>query len=269
MSNTNRRTRQAGSVSMALLLSLLTGCEALPKLRPLPSSVLTGAGAGNNSIILARVDCRTPLPPNSMGVSIYTGQLPGVFTVELVLGDAASSGLPKWVDSRKDFIVLSSQPLTEGWIMMIKPPGYYYLYMTGLVQGAGRNFSKVAPGGRYRHDPIGFDILIDPQNGIADSRMAPRELVMSIYDLAEPRKPNFRIEVPPGKPLIYAGTFHVDCPSPVAVFNADVESATAVVEDQSEAAAAVARREFPSLPPPVTRLAVQHSGPILLGVPAP
>ena len=73
MSNTKQRIRQAVSLSIALLLPLLTGCEILPKLQPLPSNVLTPAAIGNNSIILARMDCRLPLPPQSPSSFLYGG----------------------------------------------------------------------------------------------------------------------------------------------------------------------------------------------------
>ncbi len=76
-----------------------------------------------------------------------------------------------------------------------------------------------------------------------------------------------RIELPPKVPLLYVGTFHVDCPTYEFGRRVHVRSARAAVEDETDAAAGVARREFPSLPLPVTRLAVRQSGPILLGVP--
>ena len=48
---------------------------------------------------------------------------------------------------------------------------------------------------------------------------------------------------------------------------ASLTQAASEVSVDRETATAVARREFPSLPAPVTRLAVPHTGPFLLGVP--
>ena len=269
MPNSSRRIVQSGSVSVViLLLPLLSGCAITnQQLQPLSVNELTMAQSGNNSVVLARADCRAPV---SSGRA-RAGQLPSVSdSLWLVLGDAASAGLPRWVDSTKDFHILSKQALADGWIALVKPPGNYYLYLVGVVSVAvATSYPNAPPGGRYAHRSLdnGPYAWSDPLNGIADSRTAPSELLMSIENSAEPRKPTLRIEVPPGEPVIYAGSFHIDCPSDQSIVW--VESATAVVEDQRDAAAAIARRDLQSLPPAVTRLAVQHSGPILLGVPTP
>ena len=49
----------------------------------------------------------------------------------------------------------------------------------------------------------------------------------------------------------------------------DFNQAATIVADEAETAVQTARRDLPSLPPPVTRLAVLHTGPILLDVPPP
>jgi hypothetical protein len=92
------------------------------------------------------------------------------------------------------------------------------------------------------------------------------------YNDPEPA-PRWRIEVPPGTPVIYAGTFHFWGRSGYVLFEGrrivETNYAATKIDDETELAVQTARRDLPSLPPPVTRLAVLHSGPILLGVPPP
>lgn len=83
--------------------------------------------------------------------------------------------------------------------------------------------------------------------------------------------PPWRIEVPPGVPVIYAGTLHLSGLTKhiwlqgMRIVN--IDQAATTVEDETEAAVQTARRDLSALPPPVTRLAVGHTGPLLPRVP--
>ncbi len=227
---------QRGSWPVVLLLLLLAGCAG--RLQPVSPDQLTMAQPGGNAIILAQFRCRAPPSPLWFpGLLTRESQIPDLGTVELVLGDGFSGGLPKWADSRKDFHHLSSRALAEGWIALLKPPGYYYLYVVAL---AGPSVTMTTALGGLSKEPS-FKI-----------------------------NPVFRIEAPPGANVIYAGSFRIDCPGWGDFYNGPtILFLPAAIEDQHQAAADVARREMPSQPPPVTRLAERHHGPLLFGVPAP
>lgn len=115
----------------------------------------------------------------------------------------------------------------EGWIALVLSPGYYYLVF-------GKNLGA--------NTPLHADSL-----------------------------PRWRIEVPPGAAVIYAGTFRLKATTGYVllvgrrILSFDQEATT--IEDERETALETAGRDLPSLPPPVARLAVRHSGPILLGLP--
>ncbi len=79
--------------------------------------------------------------------------------------------------------------------------------------------------------------------------------------------PQWRIEVPSGVPLVYAGTFRLsDVTDWLSTDRLD-QAATRIASE-TEVAIEFARRDLPSLPPPVARPAVRHTGPYLLGIPA-
>jgi hypothetical protein len=82
---------------------------------------------------------------------------------------------------------------------------------------------------------------------------------------------HWRIEVPPGAPVIYGGTFRFSARTEHLWLQGDriakIDQAATTVEDESARAVEAARRDLSALPPPVTRLAVRHAGPILPGVP--
>jgi hypothetical protein len=153
--------------------------------------------------------------------------------LQLGIGDFESGGEPRdattvdLLHPSQYYRFFSKEAQTEGWTVLIRPPGYYYL--------------------TFR---------------------APGTLRQSL--------PRWRVEVPPGTALVYVGTFHLTgttevplcCGSERSLFTGIDQTATQI-EDESDAAAQRARRDLPSLPPPLTRLAVLHSGPTLLGVPAP
>jgi hypothetical protein len=192
---------------------------------------------------LARVDCATSVgqaPPITL-----QRQFPDLATIGLVLGDSDSAGAPRWGDSRTDFLLLSQEASARGWFVLIKPPGYYYVHFVQLGLEIANNRQGLPPGGETK-TLLGPRVW-DPLGG----------------------QPALRIELPPKVPLSYVGTFHIACPTYDSAEKFLVRSTTAAVEDETEAAAALARREFPSLPQPVTRLARPQTGPILLGVPAP
>ena len=245
MQNPNAALRLRG-IAPILLLICLAGCEsAYLQLRTVPPDQLASVQNGTTAVALARVDCArsvergTMLVPDSWRVP---PQLPSAETIEIELGDSDSGGAPRWSDSRKDFHILSKDAAAQGWFVLIEPPGYYYLHFVGLWMGAGANLNGWATG----KEPTYVSPVSDPLAG----------------------RPTLRIELPPKVSLLYVGTFHVDCPTYEFGRRVPVRSTRAAVEDETAAAMGVARRELPSLPPPVTRLAVQQSGPILLGVPA-
>lgn len=130
---------------------------------------------------------------------------------------------------RREVRILSVEARNQGWLMLNLPPGYYYLVIARAIFGP--NYAESAP--------------------------------------------RWRIKVPRGAPVIYAGTFHLSATTAHELFDwhrisiAEIDDAATTVEDETEPAVQTARRDLPGLPPPVTRLAVLHTGPILLGVPPP
>ncbi len=91
------------------------------------------------------------------------------------------------------------------------------------------------------------------------------------YAGAFPSLPRWRIEVPPGLPLIYAGSIQMRGISERMMFGETlitrVDQEATVVRDETPWAREAAARDMPDLGAPVTRLAVLHAGPILLGTP--
>jgi hypothetical protein len=79
-----------------------------------------------------------------------------------------------------------------------------------------------------------------------------------------PGDPEFRIEVPAGMAVVYAGTIHF---AVTKSWPGPIDKQATRIEDESPLAKDVAARDLPLLPPPVTRLAVRNTGPRLLGVP--
>ncbi len=83
--------------------------------------------------------------------------------------------------------------------------------------------------------------------------------------------PRWRIAVPPGVRLLYAGTFRMRAQAIGLLFGGvligQLDQAATVVEADTAWALRLAERDLPGLGPPVTRLAVRHAGPVLLGMP--
>jgi len=116
----------------------------------------------------------------------------------------------------------------DGWFMLVRPPGYYYF----TPQRPEDSANILVTAGRHR--PV---IL-------------------------------WRIEVPAGVPVMYAGTIVITERSDPGIFDRLWTGIDATnIRDDSAAAARLVARDLPGLPPPVTRLAVRHTGPIRLGVP--
>jgi hypothetical protein len=127
-------------------------------------------------------------------------------------------------------------------------------------------------GAKYRARYLSADALA---NGWVILFLAPGYYYVAVHtietDGGEPcGGPLWRLEIPSGAPVVYVGSFSLS----------GVESGglgmrwlrllypdATHIEDQSNIAVEVSRHEFPSLPPPVTRLAVSHSGTFLLGIP--
>lgn len=112
------------SLLAALLCLLLAGCETKPPLQSLPPDAATQAQPGGNSVILAQFNCRTPQPIGFLDRPEYSpaSQIPALWNMEFVLGDASSAGMPNSADSRKDFHSVSAPALAGGWLALHNPP---------------------------------------------------------------------------------------------------------------------------------------------------
>lgn len=146
----------------------------------------------------------------------------------LALGDFDSAGVPTRRVIAARFA--SEAAREEGALVLFLPPGYDYL----AFQGA------------RRADAFSYD---------ASFRRAPR----------------WRIAVPAGERVIYAGSVRLRARAITRLFGdvviGAIDHAATVVEDDAAWARMAAARDLPGLPPPVTRLAVPHAGPVLLGLP--
>ncbi|WP_291298287.1 hypothetical protein [Elioraea sp.] len=146
----------------------------------------------------------------------------------LARGDFDSGGVPEGRIIAARFP--SEAARRDGALVLLLAPGYHYL----AIQGARRTGALA-----YQ---AGF-------------RAVPR----------------WRIAIPERVPLIYAGTFQIRANAIDLMFGdvviGAVDQAAMVVEDDTGWARMAAARDLPGLPPPVTRLAVRHAGPVLLGVP--
>ena len=127
------------------------------------------------------------------------------------------------------FRILSTEGRNQGWLTLRLPAGYYYL-------------------------ALGADIFFRTQTVFGNDARAE-------YMKAAPR---WRIAVPPGARVVDAGPFQLVEPD-----IGTVDQAATKIEDETAMAIETARRDLPSLPPPVTRLAVRHTGPFQLDFPPP
>lgn len=148
----------------------------------------------------------------------------------LALGDFDSGGLLE--AGRWPARIPGEAAQADGLVVFLLAPGYYYL----AIQGARRT-DALTYGARYR------------------------------------TVPRWRLAVPARVPLLYAGTFMLHARSERLLFGdiviTAVDQAAAVVTDETGWAQRAAVRDLPGLPAPVTRLAVRHEGPVLLGTPPP
>ncbi|MCC7425324.1 MAG: hypothetical protein IT557_00320 [Alphaproteobacteria bacterium] len=84
--------------------------------------------------------------------------------------------------------------------------------------------------------------------------------------------PRWRIEVPAGVPVLYAGSFMLRGQSEKLIFGdvvvTAIDQGAATVAEEGAFARTAAARDLPGLPPPLFRPAVAHKGPVLLGTPA-
>ncbi len=148
----------------------------------------------------------------------------------LALGDFDSGGIP--APGPAAARIPSGAARDDGLVVLLLRPGYHYL----VVQGARRTdaFTYTA---RYR------------------------------------TLPRWRLAVPAGVPMLYAGSFLLRVRSERLIFGdvviTAVDQEATVIRDESDWARQAAARDLPALPGPVTRLAVRHAGPILLGTPPP
>lgn len=146
----------------------------------------------------------------------------------LSMGDFDSGGVPTRRIVAARFASATSQ--AEGALILLLPPGYHYL----AVQGARRGDAFT-------------------------------------YEARFARTPRWRIAVPPGVPVVYTGTFRLRAKAIHLLFGdiviGEVDQEATVVADEAVWARATAARDLPTLPAPLTRLAVRHAGPVLLGRP--
>jgi hypothetical protein len=146
----------------------------------------------------------------------------------LAMGDFDTGGLPTRRVVPTRFASTASQ--AEGTVILLLPPGYHYL----VIQGARRT-----------------DALT--------------------YDARFARTPRWRIAVPPGVAVVYAGSFRLRAKAIHLLFGdtviGEVDQEATVVQDEAAWARSAAARDLPTLPAPMTRLAVRHTGPVLLGLP--
>jgi hypothetical protein len=91
----------------------------------------------------------------------------------------------------------------------------------------------------------------------------------NFYPRQDTSLPRWRIEVPKGAAVIYAGTFLLHRSTGSFWVRGGLDPAATKIEDETDLALQAARRDLPSLPPPVTRITIRHTGPILLGIPPP
>lgn len=147
----------------------------------------------------------------------------------LALGDFDSGGVPERRLLAARFA--SEAAREEGALVLLLAPGYHYLAM----QGARRT------------DAFAYE---------ANFRTLPR----------------WRLAVPAGVQLVHGGTFRLRARRIDLLFGdvviGVIDQAATVVEDDAGWARMAAARDLPGLPPPVTRIAVRHAGPVLLGLPS-
>jgi hypothetical protein len=80
-------------------------------------------------------------------------------------------------------------------------------------------------------------------------------------------RPQWRLEVSAGTGVIYVGTFYLYTDTTCTGLDGCKAKGLKVVDDTDQAVR-FARHDLGSLPPPVTRLMKQHSGPYQFGIPA-
>ena len=221
--------------SMMLVNGLLGGCYIEPS-----ASDLAAIRGGKETLVLIRLACGDPQHERPEFLAA-TGMNPGAISNAFKLGYVDEDGQPHEIHAvvvGETAWALSKASWSEGWFALAWPPGYRYLAF-GMSR-ARVDFISIIP------------------------FQTPAKL--------PPEAPLWRIEVPAKTPVIYAGTFRaLPCDSANSREKAQQQFAespsTLRVEDERETAAAVLRRDAPTLPPPVTRLAILQTGPLLHGVP--
>ena len=240
------RARTLGKVSILLFLSsMLVGCPTLE--HAVSPDEVSGVRDGKVAAVLVRF---VGTSQDGQPVKVFSGN---VYDHRLVLslGDFATGGEPTSVvvpspwtpetypDYPKELVktlnsvryscrLFSNESRDQGWCAIFLPPGYYYL---GLGDnGAGGQMPK---------------------------------LRQEFF----PGDPEWRVEVPKGTAVLYAGTFYFSVTKNWPGAKRAIDQQATRIDDESPLAKDFAARDLASLPPPVTRLAVRHTGPRLLGVP--
>lgn len=146
----------------------------------------------------------------------------------LAMGDFDSGGVPTRRVVAARFATEAARE--EGALILLLAPGYHYL----ALQGARRGHAFA-------------------------------------YEAGFRAVPRWRIAVPAGVALLHAGTFRLRARRIDLLFGdvviGTVDQDATVVENDAAWASRAAARDLPGLPPPATRLAVRHTGPVLLGLP--
>ena len=219
-----------------MLLSGLFGACA-----PTPSAdELAAVRGGKDALVLIRLACGDPQHeyPDFLYPASSLHRLDLQISHALSLGYLEADGRPRRIYAPGTYRVVSKAAWSQGWFAVIWAPGYHYLTF-GMRGGPVTEFGTA------------FEIY---------PSVLPAEA------------PLWRIEVPAGAPVIYAGTFRSaacsgDKGSPETLQHQFGQDPTLRLEDEREGAAAVISRDLPTLPPPVTRLAVLQTGPLVHGLP--
>lgn len=165
---------------------------------------------------------------NGAQLAPFTFWLPEV-NLELEIGDFDSGGMASQQIRVNRFPTAASRD--EGFIYLFLRPGFYYLTIKG---------------------------------GVSNDSIADTPGLQTIT--------RWRIEVPQGIPILYAGSIMLNgtsyrLPQDEIVITSVDQGATKVI-DETERARSAAARDLPNFGALVSRPAIRHTGPILLGIPS-
>ena len=231
------RPRPLRFLLLLFAAAILSGCTTIPTAPP-GKSELSAIDAGKMTLLLLRVVV-------SIEGEAHPAFFPGPVlanNISVLLGTFETGGQPRPVD-RWSF---SEDSLAQGWVYLYVPPGPQYLAFS--AGGAGMGGAGTArPGSQY----LDFHAV---GGGAAQFKRMQR----------------WRVDVPEGSKLVYAGTMAVDgagisrwLPQAPLLRN----FSRMEVRDESGEAQVLADRYLPGLGPIETALMQRHDGPIILRTP--